>query len=657
MTDVKESNAAVVLIVDDTRENRLLLGSQLKLEGYEILEAAGGQEGIEMARKHNPDVILLDVMMPDLDGFEVCRVLKKGKATRLIPIIMVTALNRVESRIEGKRAGADEFLSRPHVREELLVRVRTYIQVKRTRVHLEEERNRLQLLYNVSRVISTQLDLDTIMIDALVQTQNAVGATKGNIILLDEAGHVYHRFSLRAGSPVKIRDHVTEEVMTSGLGGWLLEHKKSEIVADISQDNRWITLPDDEGGRGSAIGVPLFSPDRIEGILILNHAQPGYFTQEHQDLLEAIGGTVTAAIVNARLFTEVREEQQKLQTILTHSTDAIIITDDEWRVSLCNHTAAKLFQVQTTDVTGRLLSEIPQLHDLKLVFNDHSPQAEGKEISLANGRVLYASVSPIQGVGYAAILQDITELKKAEELKLAEAQREKEKVTETFSRYMGPRLVKHVMENAPELMARRERRLAVVMFADLRNWTGGMITRVEPDEAIRQLNEFFTRMMDIAIEFDGTVFELTADEILVGFNAPFDQPDATHRAMMTALTMQQEFNQLRQEWYHRAGTDLGLGIGIDMGDVVMGNVGAESRMSFRMVGQPMNTASRLVDMAADGEIIISTAVYEELKQKHALLIQQIGFEQLEPINLQGISRPQTLYRTMVERPSMGKGDL
>lgn len=651
MIDSQKTKAAppLVLIVDDVRENRLLLASQLRLEGFEFIEAAGGREGIEKARSYNPDVILLDVMMPDLDGFDVCRTLKADTATQQIPIIMITALDRVESRIEGKRVGADEFLSRPHVREELLVRVRTYTEVKRTRLRLDEERNRLQLLYNVSRAISSQLDLDTIMADTLAQTQAAVGATKGNIILVNEMGRVYHRFMLRAGSPVEISDHVAQAVMTQGLGGWLLEHRQSEIINDISGDTRWIMLPDDRGEGGSAIGIPLTGPDRVEGILILNHTQAGYFSAEHRELLEAIASTVTAAIVNARLFAEVREEQRKLETILTSSTDAIIIADEAWHISLFNFTAARLFRVEMQEVIGRPLMQIPQLTPLQVLLPEHNIYGEVKEVVLADGRVLHPSISPIDGVGYALILQDITELKRIEELKLVAERREKERVQETFARYMGPRLVNHVLANAPELMARRERRLAVVMFVDLRNWTGGMITRVAPDEAIRQLNEFFTRMMDIAIEFDGTVFELTGDEILVGFNAPFDQPDATSRAVQTAVTMQREFNQLRQRWFEQAGTELGLGIGIDMGEVVMGNVGAESRMSFRMVGQPMNTASRLVDLAGDGQIVVSTAVYHDLSLKNSALLQGTMFDKMEPVHLQGIAEPQVLYRTTIPR--------
>jgi adenylate cyclase len=211
------------------------------------------------------------------------------------------------------------------------------------------------------------------------------------------------------------------------------------------------------------------------------------------------------------------------------------------------------------------------------------------------------------------------------------------------------------MSHEPGLMLRRERRQAVVMFADLRNWTSGMIMRIEPDEAINQLNQFFTRMMDISLEFGGTVFELTGDEILVGFNVPFDQPDATYRAMLTAVTMQQEFNQLRQEWFEQSGAELGLGIGLDMGDVVMGNVGAESRMSFRMVGEPMNRSHRLVDLAEDGQIIISQLVHDSLKEQAPQLAESILLEQVGPVKLKGISPPQIIYRAQIERPKLRAG--
>ncbi|MBE2201527.1 MAG: response regulator [Anaerolinea sp.] len=655
ISKTNKSASSTVLIVDDNAENRLLLASQLGMEGYRILQASGGAEGIASAQQHNPDIILLDVMMPDMNGFEVCKHLKADAKTHLIPVIMVTALRETQYRIEGIEVGADEFLSRPHVREELLVRVRTLIQLKRARVRLEEERNRLQLLYNVSRAIaiSTRLNLASTMSEIIIQTREAVGATKGNIMLLDEAGQVSAKFLIRAGSDLEVSNQVNQNVMTHGLGGWLIRNKKGDIVENINEDERWLTLPDDQSEIGSAIGVPLATSERTVGVLILNHPQEGYFTGEHLALLETIGAQATATIENASLFTQVSEERRKLEAILAQSTDAIITTDEEWSISLLNHSAEKMFGISATNVQNQSIRALPQLQVLVPLF-ENALNGDQKEISLTNGRILYASISPIQEVGYAAVMQDVTEFKRIEELRLEQERREKQRVKETFSRYMGPKLVDHVLSHEPGLLSRRERRRAVVMFADLRNWTGGMIMKVEPNIAIEQLNEFFTNMMEIALENEGTVFELTADEILVGFNAPFDQPNAHYLAVKTAIAMQYKFNELRQGWYKRAGTELGLGIGIDLGDIVMGNVGAESRMSFRMVGEAMNKAHRLVETAEDGQIVISTVVYDALHNHLPNLAQPMSFHQIGPVHLKGLGVPQMVYVTQVARPSLRK---
>jgi len=646
-----QSTSAKILIIDDTLENRVLLVAQLRLEGYQLLEAASGIEGIELAHVHKPELILLDVMMPGIDGFETCRRLKQDEATQFIPVIMITALRDRHYRIKGIEAGADEFLSRPHDREELQVRVRTLIRLKRARASLEEERNRLRLLYQISRAINTQLDLESTMSEVITQTQQALGAIKGNIMLLDEQGAVTHKFMIRAGSTLQISDQVTQDVMSRGLGGWLVQHNQGDIIDDINKDKRWVRLPDHQRESGSAIGVPLSNANRVVGILILNHPETDYFTNEHLELLSSIAAQATVAIENASLFTIARDERHRLEAILAQSTDAIITTDETWCISRLNQAAETFFGLDAENSVGIPIPHIPQLEAILPLFENASELPRAQEINLnGSGRILYASVSPIQDVGFVAVMQDVTEFKRAEEMKLEAERQEKQRVKNMFSSYMGPRLVEHVLSNEPGLMARRElRESAVVMFVDIRNWTGGMITKVAPDVAIQQLNEFFTHMMDIALENEGTVFELTGDEMLVGFNAPFDQKDAPLRAVRTAATMQQTFNELRRDWYERMGTELGLGIGINLGDVVMGNVGAESRMSFRMVGEAMNTASRLVDLAEDGQIIISKAVYEALLRLEADILNEIGFEPVQPVQLKGIAEPQQLFLAQLKR--------
>lgn len=127
---------ARILIVDDEPLNVKLLASKLDGSKYEILQAYGGIEALEKVEKKSPDLILLDVMMPDMDGYEVTTRLKNDPKTANIPIIMVTALDGSEDKIQGLEAGAEEFLSKPVNATELLARINSMLRLKRYREQL-----------------------------------------------------------------------------------------------------------------------------------------------------------------------------------------------------------------------------------------------------------------------------------------------------------------------------------------------------------------------------------------------------------------------------------------------------------------------------------------------------------------------------------------
>jgi len=119
-----------ILIVDDDEKNIKLLKAYLQAEEYRIFQALNGEDALKMVNNFNPDVILLDVMMPGIDGFEVCKRLKTDEKTKMIPVVMVTALREREDRIKALEAGADDFLSKPVNKTELLVRVKSLLRIK-----------------------------------------------------------------------------------------------------------------------------------------------------------------------------------------------------------------------------------------------------------------------------------------------------------------------------------------------------------------------------------------------------------------------------------------------------------------------------------------------------------------------------------------------
>jgi putative two-component system response regulator len=124
-------HAGRVLVVDDVDGNVRLAASVLEPQGYVVSSASDGQSALEEIHRAQPDLILLDVMMPGLDGFETCRLLKDNPDTRLIPVVLVTALREPHDRIHGLEAGADDFISKPFNAHELRARVQSLVRLKR----------------------------------------------------------------------------------------------------------------------------------------------------------------------------------------------------------------------------------------------------------------------------------------------------------------------------------------------------------------------------------------------------------------------------------------------------------------------------------------------------------------------------------------------
>ena len=133
-----------VLVVDDDPRNRRLMEAQLVPLGYRVLLAADGPEALAVARVERPDVALLAVMMPGMDGFELVRLLRAAPETSDLPVVMVTALSETTDRVRALEAGADDFLSKPVDPVELEARVRTLAQVKAYRDHLRRHREELE---------------------------------------------------------------------------------------------------------------------------------------------------------------------------------------------------------------------------------------------------------------------------------------------------------------------------------------------------------------------------------------------------------------------------------------------------------------------------------------------------------------------------------
>ena len=145
-----------ILVVDDEIPNLQLLTGLLEKEGYRVRPAEKAQTALDAALAKPPGLILLDVRMPEMDGFELCRRLKQDKRTEDVPIIFISALQDTGARIQGFEAGGVDFISKPFQEPEILVRVRTHMRLHRMQLHLEELVDERTSELNKSRVLLEQ---------------------------------------------------------------------------------------------------------------------------------------------------------------------------------------------------------------------------------------------------------------------------------------------------------------------------------------------------------------------------------------------------------------------------------------------------------------------------------------------------------------------
>ncbi|HEY9801789.1 MAG TPA: two-component system response regulator [Leptolyngbyaceae cyanobacterium] len=167
-----DAESPKILVVDDHSVSRMTAVTLLGMEGYTVIEADGGNAAIELVRQQQPDLILLDVMMPEMDGFEVCRLLKQDEHTRLIPIIFITALNDRRSRIRGIEVGADDFLTKPFDRVELVARVKSLVKQKLLNEDLDHA---AQVLFSIASAIESRDPNTGDHCDRLVRLGKAFG--------------------------------------------------------------------------------------------------------------------------------------------------------------------------------------------------------------------------------------------------------------------------------------------------------------------------------------------------------------------------------------------------------------------------------------------------------------------------------------------------
>ena len=300
---------AKILVVDDEEKNVKLLEARLIPHGYTVCTASNGEHALEQVRREQPDLIILDILMPGMDGFTVCKTLKDDPETRLIPVIIMTALGQKEDRIRGIEAGADDFLTKPADRDELMARIRTSLRMKQT------VERKIAGLVEVNHMLARTVDTED-MLNVLLASANRLFATEGASVAFvdDERQHLTFT-SVVGGSPI-VQSQIR---MGQGILGWSVQHNRGVVCNDVSQDPRFFDGLDRQTSfrTTSILCAPISQDGHVIGAIeAVNTAHPDGFSQEDLQLLTALGGLAAAAIDRAKVFSSVSNARTAFEEVV-----------------------------------------------------------------------------------------------------------------------------------------------------------------------------------------------------------------------------------------------------------------------------------------------------------------------------------------------------
>lgn len=209
-----------------------------------------------------------------------------------------------------------------------------------------------------------------------------------------------------------------------------------------------------------------------------------------------------------------------------------------------------------------------------------------------------------------------------------------------FERFFTPQLAKRIAESSETIRLGGDKRTVAVLFSDIRGFTA-LSETMRPDDMASLLTEYFTQMVDCVFRHDGTLDKFIGDAVMAQWGAPIGTSEDADKAMAAAIEMIRELDNLNAQWRAANRPELQIGIGLNFGEAFAGNIGSERRLEFTVIGDTVNTASRLCGVAEPREILLSEDFRRALRNPPQCIA-------CPPIELKNKSQPVTVYRVVLD---------
>src|SRR5919199_385780 len=677
-SDRTSSTKVDILVVDDIPDNLRLLSTMLAERRYKVRKAISGQMALISAKTLLPDLVLLDINMPGMNGYEVCTQLKADEQTRDVPVIFISALDDVWDKVKAFSVGGVDYISKPFQREEVLARVENQLKLRSLTLQLVEQNTRLQqeiwdrikaeesmrllverekLLSQIAQRIRQSLDLEEILSRTVSEVRQFLQTDRVVIYHLKPDGSgaiVVESVSRQELSILNIPLHdpcfnngyiqqyleghilTIEDIYTGGLTpcnvDFLAKIKvcATLVVPILQTTSERLILKSEDSVTDANVKLQNL---RLYGLLIAHHCSDArQWQSEEIDLLKELSTQIGIAVQQGQLYQQLYQAEQRYHSIVENAIAGIFQSTPAGRYLSANPALAKLYGYNSPEELLSSLKNIWQQlyvdpnrrHDFieameadNAVFGFES-QVYRKDGSiiwiLENARAVRDATGAI--LYYEGTVFDITERKL-----IAEALRLQQEQTEKLLLNILPSSIAQRLKQEQGIIADSFENVSV-MFADLVGFTE-LSSRKSPSEIVEMLNAIFSKFDQLAEQHGLEKIKTIGDAYMVVAGLPTPRSDHAEAIAQMALDIQAEIKELSIS----TGELFNLRIGINSGPVVAGVIGIK-KFIYDLWGDTVNIASRMESQGIAGAIQVTATTYDRLRGSYL-------FEERSPIQVKG----------------------
>jgi len=468
----------------------------------------------------------------------------------------------------------------------------------------QEGARRLQALFEISKTLEEAKDFNAVLIQIMDKAIAIMGAERGFLMLVDDHNHLQVHVARSSQGDIT---GLERESISHSLVRKVMSHRKPVLVLD-AQSGELGTKSVVAHRIHSAICAPLMTRDVPTGVIYVDHrSRANAFTREDLAFFTTFALQAKSAIDSSKAYWEL------VDSLFRASDDFIVVCSGEGLVDQANRAAAVMLGLTPDELSGRKLEELVIDADRstaeRLTRDTLEDGVSGCELTLrgGDGNDIPMNVSSFalrdrigNATGVCLIGRDLSELKGL----IGKLEKANEFVRATFGRYLSDEIVESLLSSPDKLELGGEKRTVTILMSDLRGFTA-VGERLPAEQVVRVINNFLGTMIDIIARHRGTIDEFIGDAILVIFGAPISRSDDAQRACACAVEMQRAMASVNERNHREGLPEVEMGIGLDTGDVVVGNIGSEKRSKYAVVGTHVNLTSRIESNTVGGQILIS----------------------------------------------------